>query len=184
MATAKTGTFYLTETIVIPAGTASGGRIQGTIDLSAYVNAPSGQAISISAVDFVYQNGTDFGQDAASMLQGNGSISAQLTDLNPGTTFVRADNQSLVASAGLNIDIANSIVSHQADLYPDSFGNASLSETFMVVNDQLYLVAGPDLSAIAAAKDVYVTARCRVSVVKLGNKDWVSLALQSVASDN
>ena len=181
MATAKTGTFFLTETIVLPAGTASGGRVQGTIDLSAYVNAPSGQAISISEVDFIYQNGTDYGQDAASMLQGNGSISAQLTDLNPGTTFVRADNQSLVASAGLNIDIANSIVSHQADIYPDSFGK---TDGFMVVNDQLYLVAGNDLSAIAAAKDVYVTCRAKVAVVKLSQTDWVSLALQSVASDN
>jgi len=33
MAKAMTGSFYLTETVQIPAATASGGRIQGSIDL-------------------------------------------------------------------------------------------------------------------------------------------------------
>ena len=183
MATAKTGSFYLTETVTLPGGTASGTRSTGTIDLGAYVNVATGQAIAIDSVDFVYQTGTDFGTDVRSMLAANGSISMQVTDLNPGTAFVRADNQSLIASASLNIDQTNNVASHAADLYPDNFGPTALSEAFMVVNDTLYLTAGNDLSAIAGG-DLSATARIRARVVKLGSKDWMALALQSTASDN
>ena len=184
MATAKTGSFYLTETVTIPAGTGSGTRIQGTIDLGAYVNVATSQAIAIESVDFVYQVSEDFGTDARSMLQGDGALSVQLTDLNPGTAFVRADNQSLVASGGLNIDHTNNVASHTTDLYPDNFGPTTLSEAFMVVNDSLYLVAGPDLSSTNAGVPVFVTARIKCRVAKLSSKDWMAIAIQSTASDN
>jgi len=182
MATAKTGSFYLTETVTLPAAMAAGTRVQGTIDLGAYVNVPTGQAVAIELVDFIHQAGSDFGPNVDGMLNGNGSIGAQLTDLNPGTAFVRADDQSLIASSGLNIDDANNIATHSADLYPDNFGPSSLSEAFMVVNDSLYLNAGPDSAAIAA--ETYVTVRIRCRVVKLSTKDWMAIAIQSTASDN
>lgn len=183
MATAKTGSFYLTETIEIPAGSASGSRIQGSIDLGAYVNVATGQAVAVETVDFVYQVGTDFGSDGGAMLAGNGALTAQLTDLNPGTAFVRADNQSLIASGSLNIDQPNNILSHQSDIYPDNFGPAALSEAFMVVNDSLYLVGGPDGQPVGADA-VSLTARIKCRVVKLGTKDWMAIAIQSTASDN
>lgn len=183
MATAKTGSFYLTETISLSAGETSGSRIQGSIDLGAYVNVASGQAIAIDQVDFVYQASSDYGSDPASMLAGNGSIGVQLTDLNPGTAFVRADNQSLIASGSLSVDQSNNIASHASDLYPDNFGPTALSEAFMVVNDSLYLVAGPDGTNIDTVA-VFVTARIRARVVKLSSKDWMALAIQSTASDN
>ena len=184
MATAKTGSFYLTETVLLNAATASGSRVTGTIDLGAYVNVATGQAIAIDSVDFVHQVGGDFGQQVNGMLVANGVISSQLTDLNPGTALVRADNQSLIASSGLNIDVLNNVGSHAVDIYPDNYGTAgSLSEMFMVVNDTLYLTSGPDASAIGASA-VSVTARIRARVVKLGTKDWMALALQSTASDN
>ena len=183
MATAKTGSFYLTETITLPATTASGTRIQGVIDLGAYVNVATGQAVAVESVDFVYQVSTDFGSDPSSMLTGNGSIGAQLTDLNPGTAFVRADNQSLIASGSLSVDQANNIASHTSDLYPDNFGPTALSEAFMVVNDSLYLVAGPDGTTIDTAA-VFVTARIKCRIAKLSSKDWMAIAIQSTASDN
>ena len=184
MATAKTGSFYLTETVQLSAASASGSRIQGTIDLGAYVNVATGQAIAIDQVDFVYQAGTDFSSDVSQMLAGNGALTTQLTDLNPGTAFVRADNQSLIASGALNIDVANAIASHSSDIFPDNYGTAgSLSEMFMVVNDTLYVTAGNDNAAIGA-QIVSISARIRARVVKLGSKDWMALALQSTASDN
>jgi len=183
MATAKTGSFYLTETITIPAASASGSRVQGVIDLGAYVNVATGQAVAVESVDFVYQLGTDFSSDVAGMLAGNGAITTQLTDLNPASAFVRADNQSLIASGSLNIDKANSIASHASDLYPDNFGPAAQSEAFMVVNDSLYLVGGND-NSISGAADVSLTARIKCRVVKLGSKDWMAIAIQSTASDN
>lgn len=183
MATAKTGSFYLTETVTISAASASGTRVQGTIDLGAYVNVATGQAIAIESVDFVYQAGDEYSQAGKDMLQAAGAISTQLTDLNPGGRFVRADNHSLVASGSLNIDFTNNVLSHASDLYPDNFGPAALSEAFLVVNDSLYLVAGPD-NATVNTEDLSVTARIKCRVVKLGNKDWMAIAIQSTASDN
>ena len=184
MATAKTGSFYLTESVVIPAASVDGTRTSGTIDLGAYVNVATGQAIAIDSVDFVYQDGNNFDGSIDGLLAANGGLSAQLTDLNPGSAFVRADNQSLIASGSLNIDAANNVGSHSSDLYPDNYGTAgSLSEMFMVVNDTLYLVAGNDGAAVGGDQ-VFVTARIRARVVKLGSKDWMALALQSTASDN
>jgi len=183
MATAKTGSFYLTETVTVPNASASGTRIQGTIDLGAYVNVPTGQAIAVESVDFIFQTGADFSSDVAQMLAGNGALTVQLSDLNPGTAFVRADDQSLIASGCLNIDIANSIASHTSDLYPDNFGPANLSEAFMVVNDSLYLVAGPDTNAVGV-QDLSITARIKCRVVKLSTKDWMAIAIQSTAADN
>jgi len=183
MATAKTGSFYLTETITLPAASASGSRVQGVIDLGAYVNVATGQAVAVEMVDLVYQRGSDFDQSVDGFLAGNGAVQAQLTDLNPGSAFVRADNQSLIASGALSIDQTNNIGTHTSDLYPDNFGPAALSEAFMVVNDSLYLVGGNDNSAVGGS-NLFITARIRCRVVKLGTKDWMAIAIQSTASDN
>jgi len=183
MAKSLTGSFYLTETIVLPSGTASGNRVQGEIDLGAYVSVPNGQAIAVESCDFIYQTGSDFGGEFSGMVVGNAAVSVQLSDLNPGTALLRADDQSLIASGCLNIDGANNIGSHWGDLYPDNFGPASLSESYMVVNDTMYLVAGPDGGNVDAV-DIYVTARIRCRVVKLSTTDWMAIAIQSTASDN
>ena len=174
-----TGSFYLTETVTLAAASPASTRIQGTIDLSAYVNVPTGQAIAIESVDFVYQGGSDLASDVIVMLAGNGGLTTQLTDLNPGTGFVRADNHSLVASGCLNIDQTNGVASHSSDFYPDNFGPANLSEAFLVVNDNLFLVAGND--SAATFSEVNVTARIRARVVKLSTKDWMAIAIQSTA---
>jgi len=183
MATAKTGSFYLTETITLPAASVSGTRVQGVIDLGAYVNVATGQAVAVEMVDLVYQRGSDFDQSVDGFLAGNGAVQAQLTDLNPGSGFVRADNQSLIASGALSIDQTNNIGTHTSDLYPDNFGPAALSEAFMVVNDSLYLVGGNDNAAVGGSS-LFITARIRCRVVKLGSKDWMAIAIQSTASDN
>ena len=185
MATAKTGSFYLNETVSLAAATASGGRATGTLDLSAYVNVPTGQAIAIDQVDFIWQVGADFSSDGAQMIAGGGAggLGAQLTDLNPGGVFVRADDQSLVASGALNVDQATSQVSHSADMYPDNFGPSGLSDMFIVVNDQLYFTIGNDAVAVGG-QTLYCTARIRCRVVKLSSKDWMAVAIQSTAADN
>lgn len=183
MATAKTGTFYLTESVELSAAAGDGTRTMGTIDLGAYVNVPTGQAIAIDSVDFIWQNGANRDGNVEAMVAANGALSYQLTDLNPGTAFILASEASLIASGTLNIDQANNIATHTSDLYPDNFGPGSLSEAFMVVNDQLYLVVGVDGTAIGTA-DVHCTVRVRARVVKLSTKDWMAIAIQSTASDN
>mgnify|MGYP003651120448 CR=1 FL=1 len=184
MATAKTGSFYLTETVQLPIASPNESRVQGSIDLGAYVNVPTGQAVAVESVDFIYQHGPTFSPAGNFFLAGPGSIGAQLTDLNPGTAFVRADDQSLIASGALNMDTTINITSQSVDLYPDNFGPAALSEAFMVVNDTLYLVAGNNGIATSPTDIVYVTVRIKARVVKLGQKDWMAIAIQSTASDN
>jgi hypothetical protein len=179
MTTSKTGSFYLTETVNIPAAAAAGTRNQATIDLSAYVNVPTGQAIAIESVDFINQFGVDYGGDVFLPLVANGGITFQLTDLNPGAGFIRADGHSLIASGTLNIDKVNCIASHSSDFYPDNFGPTNLSEAFLVVNDTLYLTSGIDSSA--AFSEIYTTVRIRCRVVKLSTKDWMAIAIQSTA---
>jgi len=182
MATAKTGSFYLTETVTIPAGSADGTVVQGEIDLGAYVNVATSQALAIESVDFVYQSGANspfFG----AMVAGDAAIGVQLTDLNPGTKMLRADNQSLVASGALNIDIAQNQGTMSADLYPDNFGPTNLSEAFMVVNDSLYITGGV-FGNLSGAADLFLTARIKCRVAKLASKDWMAIAIQSTASDN
>ena len=147
------------------------------------MNVATGQAMAIESVDFIIQRDGAFGQDAKSLLATNGAISFQLTDLNPGTGLVQANNHSLVASGALNVDVANNIASETLDFYPDNFGPAALSEAFMVVNDTLYLVGMPSGSAIGT-DNIVVTVRIRTRVVKLGTKDWMAIAIQSTASDN
>jgi hypothetical protein len=183
MASAKTGTFYLTETVTMTAAQANGTRNQGTVDLGAYVNVPTGQAIAIDSVDFIIQRDSDYGGAVANFLAGNGAVSMQLTDLNPGTALVRADDQSLIASGSISIDQTNNLATHTSDLFPDNYGPASLSESFMVVNDTLYLVAGNDKAAVGTG-NLFVTARIRCRVVKLSSKDWMAIAIQSTAADN
>jgi len=182
MATSKTGSFYLTDTALLPAGSVAGTRVQATIDLGAYVNVPTGQAIAIESVDFIYQT-ADGNGSGNELLAADGAIGVQLTDLNPQTTLLIADDQSLIASGCLNIDFSGNVVSHTSDLYPDNFGPASLSEAFMVVNDTLYIVAGNNVAA-TGTQAVSVTARVRCRVVKLSQKDWMSIAIQQTASDN
>lgn len=182
MATAKTGSFYLTETVQIANGTLSGGRVQGTIDLGAYVNVATGQAVAIESVDFILQVGSDYGGTVSQVAAGNCSLGSQLLDLNPGTAFVRADDASLIASQRIDIDDSANLSTTSQDLYPDNFGPTSLSEAFLVVNDSLYLVCGID--GQAAADDLFITARIKARVAKLSSKDWMAIAIQSTASDN
>jgi len=181
MATSKTGSFWLTEAVSLLAAQADGSRNAGTIDLGAYVDVGDQQALAIEQVDFIWQNGANMDSNPEGMLAANGSLGVQLSDLNPGTVFVRADDNNLIASGHLNIDIANNITSSDSDFYPDNFGK--LDESRIVVNDQLYLVCGNDGSAISGAT-VYNTVRIKARIVKLSTKDWMAIAIQSTASDN
>jgi len=184
MATSKTGSFWLTETIQQPINHPADTPLTATIDLGAYVDVGDQQAIAVEQVDFIWQR-----EDAAtgvidvqlaSALAGDGGCGIQVCDLNPGTTsLLRADDNSLVASGALQTDTAG-IVS-QVDFFPDTFGK--LDQSRMVVNDQLYLITS-NSQAVGAASNLFVTARIKARIVKLSTKDWMSIAIQSTAADN
>lgn len=179
MTKSVTGSFYLTETVLMPPASADGTLVQGTVDLSAYVNVPTGQAIAIESVDFIWQCQSTFGGPLKSFAATDSAWTCQLVDQNPGAALVRADNHSLVASGSLNIDHGNNQGTFGTDLYPDNFGPANLSEAFLVVNDGLFLTS--KVAGAASVADVFLTARIRARVVKLSTKDWMAIAIQSTA---
>jgi hypothetical protein len=186
MATSKTGSFWLTEEVQLAAGNTTG---QGTLDLGAYVDVGDQQALAVEQVDFIVQVhdttlNTYFNSFVGTLAAADKiEVDFQLSDLNPGTALVSADENSLIASGHLLYDEATNTQSTGADFFPDSFGK--LDESRMVVNDQLYFVAGLSGTVTLAANHVIqvcVRAKCRI--VKLGTKDWMAIAIQSTAADN
>jgi len=155
--------------------------VSGTLDLGAYVDVGDGQAVAIESVDFIMQIGTDFGGALKQACTADSAFTTQLTDLNPGDNLVRADDNSLIASAAIDIDFGNNVGTTTQDFYPDNFGK--LEESRMVVNDSLFLVSGVDGGDVATAI-VSITARIKCRIVKLNTKDWMAIAIQSTASDN
>jgi len=182
MATSKTGSFWLTESVTIGAG-ASGAT--GSIDLGAYVDVGDAQAVAIESVDVIWQSqNTTTGTYSSyfdGSVGGDAAFDVQLSDINPGGVIVRADDNSLIASAALLVADTENIVSMGPDLYPDNFGK--LDESRMVVNDSLYVVSTSTVVA-AANRSIIATLRIKCRIVKLSQKDWMSIAIQSTASDN
>ena len=180
MTTSKTSSFYLTETVTIPNASASGTRVQAELDIGGLVNIASSEALAIESVDFIVQVGSDFAGPIKQSLAADGSINGQLTDQNPGTAFVRADDNNMIASMHLDVDHTNNVGTSTQDFYPDNFGK--LSESFFAVNDTLYLVGGID--ATTAADNIFLTVRVKARIAKLSKSDWMSLAIQSTANSD
>lgn len=182
MATSKTGSFWLTETVTIAAGATSGA---GTIDLGAYVDVGDQQALSIEAVDVIWQihNTTAdvYNSYFVPAWAADNTLDCQLSDLNPGGDILRADDNNLIASAALQFDDTNNIMSFGPDLYPDTFGK--LDESRMIVNDQLYVVSKSAVGP-AVGYAILATVRIKARIVKLSTKNWMSIAIQSTASDS
>jgi len=186
MATSKTGSFWLTEEVKHDT---VGTLVQGTLDLGAYVDVGDQQAIAIEQVDFivqVYDTATDdyFNSFTGSVAANDQfQVDFQLSDLNPGTQLVSADDNSLIGSGVVLYDEATNTQSTGTDFFPDAFGK--LDESFMVVNDSLYLAAGiAGTCTLAANHTLQTTVRIKCRIVKLSTKDWMAIAIQSTASDN
>jgi len=188
MATSKTNSFWLTETVTLAGATGPNNEATGTVDLGAYISVANGLAIAVEQVDFITQMQTPAIDDswssfAANFFTANGCIDIQVTDLNPGGLLVRADANTLIASGSLNVDDTNNIAT-QSDFFPDTFGK--LDESRMVVNDQLYIVGRNTGANVAGAPEdtLAMTVRIKCRVVKLNTKDWMAIAIQSTAADN
>jgi len=175
MATKKTATFTLTERVTI---TAANTETLAGIDLGSYVDVGDRQALQVHSVDFIFQ-GTSADERIPISLGGNGAIMVQVTDLNRGG-LVFANDRALVASGHIDY-LGNGGLNMETDLYPDNFGKGSDDGRY-VVNDQLYITA---LSTILdTSKAVNVTVRVEASIVTLGAKDFMAIAIQSTAADN
>jgi len=175
MATKKTSMFTLTERLTISAAATD---TFATIDLGSYVDVGDRQALQIHSVDYIVQ-GTTPDERLFTAFGGDSEVQVQLTDLNRGG-LVFANDRALVSSMRLIFDGAGN-ASKDADLYPDNYGKGSNDGRF-VVNDQLY-ITGTN-AVIASGKAVNVIVRVNASIVSLGAKDFMAIAIQSTAADN
>jgi hypothetical protein len=174
MATKKTSMFTLTERVTLSVASTD---TFATIDLGSYVDVGDRQALQIHSVDFIFQGDTP-NNSAPSNMGGAGIVSVQLTDLNRGG-LVYANDRALVASGQLEYEPAG-YLTNETDLYPDNFGRGSDDGRY-VVNDQLYITART--SSLAGA-GLNITVRVNASIVTLGAKDFMAIAIQSTAADN
>jgi hypothetical protein len=172
MATKKTAIFTLTERLTMT----SASETFATIDLGSYVDVGDRQALQVHSVDFIFQGATATSGITAS-IGATGFIQCQVTDLNRGG-IVFANDRALVASSILNYD-TDGFLSKDADMYPDNFGKGSDDGRY-VVNDQLYITG----KMSSFSQDANVTVRVNASIVTLGAKDFMAIAIQSTAADN
>ena len=185
MATTKTGSFWLTQTVRTDTqGTAA----QAVIDIGSLVDVPGQRGLSIEQVDFIIQIydsvlNTYVNSFTGTLLAGDSiQVDFQLSDQNPGTTLVSADNNSLVASGAVLYDEPTNTQSVGTDFFPDEFG--SKDESFIVVNDSLYLVAVPvGVMTLAAGHTIQTTVRIKAKSIKLTAKNWMALAITGLGSD-
>lgn len=181
MATSKTGTFTLVERL--DGASATAGITQGTIDVGGLVDVGDRQALAIESVDFILQayNASTGVYNTAlqAAASGDATWDFQLSDQNPGSVVLAADDNSLIASAAMFYDDSNNVASIGPDLFPDTYGK--LDESRMVVNDNLYFLM--DASTAGASNFQWrATVRIRARIVTLGTKDWMSLAISSSAN--
>jgi len=183
MAKSKTGSFWLTETVLLTDSTAQ----QGTIDLGAYVDVGDQQAIAVEQVECIVQGrdtagaGEKYMSAPALIWSAPGAVQMQLTDLSRGLAIIQANDSALVSSGAYIFDDGNNVTSMANDVYPDTYGK--LDEARMVVNDQLYCTAITS-GTLIASRHVYVTFRIKCRIVKLDKRDWMAIAIQSVSADN
>jgi len=175
MATKKTSMFTLTERVSISAANTD---TFATIDLGSYVDVGDRQALQVHSVDFIFQ-GTTAAEAIWATFGGAAQATIQVTDLNRGGV-VFSNDRALVASGVLNFD-NDAYLQNATDLYPDNYGKGSDDGRY-IVNDQLYITGLT--TALAANKVLNVTVRVNASIVTLGAKDFMAIAIQSTAADN
>ena len=165
MAAAKTNSFYIRETIDVDTTTTL-----DNIDLSMYVDPVNKQALLVKNVDFIWALNTFLPPPATAF-----QATCQLHDTTLGA-LREFDNQHQVASGG--ITGTTSSISSDVDFFPDRLGMAK-GEGRIIVNDSMELAT----LAITPNAALQVTVVMECQVVKLTEKDYITLAMQQVADN-
>lgn len=169
MAKAKTGLFYITAPLTMSSTTAPQTT---TLDLGAYCDPADKQGVMITAVDYIYQSQSDFMPPA---FAADTRVKIEVHDAVLGS-LVGANNYHLVSSSGISVS-GQKNVEMTTDLWPDRFGIGK-NEGRIVVNDELEIMG----KSSASLANLQCVVRLTVKVVTLTNKDFMSLALQTVAN--
>jgi len=167
MAKAKTNSFYLRETIEVNTAAA-----QESMDLTVYVDPVNKQGLLIKQVDFIWTESDDWVPPAAAAWQ----AAIQVHDTALGGLVDPEDTHN-VASGSIVSTTSGSF--SDEDFFPDRLGMAK-GEGRIIVNDTLEICTDGN----GTIPSNYVcTVVMEVQVVKLTEKDYITLALQTV-SDN
>lgn len=169
MARIKTSSFFIATSVesITTAGTSQ------TLDISQFVDAPAGQAILIEAVSFTWYNSSSY----LPLVSGSATdyqFTGQLKDSTSGA-LIDPISEDLISQSHYVMD-GNGGVYSEDDLNPDVMGYAA-GEGRLVISSNLQLTC--DASATLANASCAVRIKARV--VTLDQKDWIALALQSVA---
>ena len=166
MAKSKTASFYIRRKVECTSTTPD----VVTIDTSAYVDPADRQGVMIESVDFMYFN------DSTNLPYGATNDREVATQLLSGayTTLQPLDEEDLIASAGVKFDGGGGIY-RDSDLYPDVLGS---QDGRIVVDDQLSLIG----AASGATANLQCAVLIKAKVVTLTNKDYMALAMQTVAN--
>ena len=165
MAKAKTAVFFIRRSIDL----AGGSPVALTIDTSAYVDPADRQGLMIEEVDYVfYDDVTNLPIQTT-----NKTVAVQLLS-GDYTTLQAYDEEDLISSGGLAFD-GQSGASHATDLYPDALATPGGR---IVVDDSMTLIG----DASAAVTNLSAAVLIKAKVVTLSNKDYMALALQTVAN--
>lgn len=166
MAKSKTASFYIRRTVDCSSNTPD----VVTIDTSAYVDPADRQGIMIESVDFVFfNNGNNLPYQSAADRQ----TAVQLLT-GAYTTLQSYSEEDLIASGGLVSDGAAGIY-NASDMYPDVLGSP---DGRIVVDDQISLIGASNSTTTGLTCALVIKAK----VVTLTNKDYMALALQTVAN--
>ena len=167
MARIKTSSFYIATKVedILNVGTSQ------TLDISQFVDAPAGQAILIEQVSFNWYNELTLLPLIASS---DHQFTAQLKDSTSGL-LIDPISEDLVSQSHYVIDGAAGVYSED-DMMPDVMGYAA-GEGRLVISSNLQLTCMGSATLANASCSVRIKAR----VVTLDQKDWIALALQSVA---
>jgi len=165
MAKAKTGTFFIRRELSV----ATTGANALTIDTSAYVDPADRQGLMIEEVDYIFSNSsTNLPYTLADR-----SVAVQL--LSGAYSVMQSyAEEDLISSGGLVFD-AQKGQHNSSDLYPDALATQGGR---IVVDDNMTLIG----KVSTASANLVCSVLIKAKVVTLSNKDYMALALQTVAN--
>ena len=165
MAKAKTGSFYIRRKITVDSSTPN----VLSIDTSAYVDPADRQGLMIESVDFIFYDSNNNLPLIAGAAEASGAqlLSGAYTELQA------LDNEDLIASGSTSYTVNGG--AYMNDVFPDVLGTM---DGRITVDDNLSLIGRSASGFTNATCAVIIKAK----VVTLTNKDYMALAMQTVAN--
>lgn len=166
MANTKSKEFTVAQTVNI-----TNSATTATISLSPYVDPGDNQGIEIVGVDYIFH-------DSSSYLPFESTtqfVAAVQVKDNVEGGMIDYESIHLVSSGSYTNDTAQQMQGGESDVFPDSLPGTGRA----VVNDDLEIVS----LCSDALSNFACTVRVTMRIVKLTKRNWMQIALQTVADN-